>query len=334
MIPERRMSSPTNGTDKLLTGLLAAPFTPFHPDCSLNLEPIESFARYLKTAGVAGVFVCGSTGEFSSLTLTERKRLAEVWRTATRRQGLQLIVHVGDNCLADSIALAAHAAGLPADGVSALSPSYFKPDDPAALTGYLVPVAEAAGTLPFYYYDIPRNTGVALQVSRWLEQANERLPTLRGVKFTNPDLCEWQRCLNWENGRLNMLFGCDEMLLPALCLGGDGAVGSTYNYLAFLYLDMIEKWRSGALEDARRRQWQSVRLTTLLKQVQPIAAGKALLQRVGFDFGPVRPPLLSLAPDKRAAFDRAVDALEIFGEFSSRNNGTMINECDESKSRT
>ena len=54
------------------TGLIAAPFTPFHGDGSLNLNVIAPYARHLKANGVGGVFVAGTTGEAASLSLGER----------------------------------------------------------------------------------------------------------------------------------------------------------------------------------------------------------------------------------------------------------------------
>ncbi len=301
-----------DGEDKLLCGLIAAPFTPFHPDLSLNLDLIGAFAKHLKSANVTGVFVCGTTGEFASLTLAERMQTAEAWVRAARREGLKAVLHVGDNCLANAMELAAHAETLKADGLSAVSPSYFKPTSVESLVDFLAATTAAAPGLPFYYYDIPRMTGVNLPASQLIRQARQRIPTFRGLKFTNLDLAEWQRCLALDDGRLNLLFGCDEMLLAALSLGLDGAVGSTYNYLSPLYHKMMVAWRENALPTARKCQRQSVRLVSLLRNFNPLAAGKSLMKQVGFNFGPVRPPLRPLSESEQATFDRGVDQIRIF----------------------
>ena len=308
--------------DKLLRGLIAAPFAPFYPDLSLNLNLIESFAKSLKAAGASGVFVCGTTGEFASLTLAERMQTAEAWAKAARKHGLKTVLHVGDNCLANAVELAAHAERLKADALSAVSPCYFKPDSPKSLVDFLAAIAQAAPSLPFYGYDIPRMTGLNLSASQLIRQARQSIPTFRGIKFTNPDLAEWQLCKALDDGRLNLLFGCDEMLLAALSLGADGAVGSTYNYLTPLYRKMIAAWQKNDLVTARQCQLQSARLASLLCQFGPLPAGKSLLKRIGFDFGAVRPPLRPLSKNEQAAFDEKVDQLRIFPSTQDENEPT------------
>ncbi|HEX8916083.1 MAG TPA: dihydrodipicolinate synthase family protein, partial [Humisphaera sp.] len=110
-----------------LTGLVAATHTPFAADGSLNLSAVERQAEHLARAGVAAVFVGGTTGESASLTTDERIALAGRWADVVRQSPLRLVVHVGSNCLADARALASHAAAAGAAAVSMLAPSYFKP---------------------------------------------------------------------------------------------------------------------------------------------------------------------------------------------------------------
>src|SRR5262245_18743304 len=110
-----------------LHGLVAATHTPFHANGSLNLAIIEPQAAHLLKNGVATVFIGGSTGEYCSLSLEERRALTQRWIEVTRGTALRVVVHVGANCLADSRVLAADAQKLGAVAVSALAPSYFKP---------------------------------------------------------------------------------------------------------------------------------------------------------------------------------------------------------------
>ena len=75
-------------------GLVAAPFTPFNADRSINLDVIPGYARFLKENGVGVAFVCGTTGEGLSLTLEERLAVAGKWVKSTG-ETLPVIVHVG-----------------------------------------------------------------------------------------------------------------------------------------------------------------------------------------------------------------------------------------------
>lgn len=219
-------------------GLIAAPFTPFNDDRSLKLEVIPDYVRLLRENGVSAAFVCGTTGEGLSLTLDERCRVAECWIKAAKGQ-LPVIVHVGHTILADARRLTAHAAEIGAAAVSALAPCFFKPRNVGELVDWCEAVAEAAPALPFYYYHIPSMTGVSLSVAEFLAKAAGRIPTLAGVKYTHEDLDDFAACVRFDGGRFNILFGRDELLVEGCRLAAEGAVGSTYNYAAPLYLRQI-----------------------------------------------------------------------------------------------
>ena len=96
-----------------LTGLIAAPHTPFNPDFTLNLEVVPLQARHLADSGVKGVFVAGTTGECHSLSSDERAELFTAWGEVARAHGIKFIAHTGHNSLPDARALAksARAAG-------------------------------------------------------------------------------------------------------------------------------------------------------------------------------------------------------------------------------
>lgn len=297
--------------NKILRGLIAAPFTPFDGEGRLSLHVLEAFSRYLAAAGVKGVFVGGTTGEFPSLSITERKQLTEAWATLGRQAGLAVVVHVGDNNLDHACELAAHSAEQGVDGIALVPPHYFIPADLDSLLACIKRVAERAGALPVYYYDIPGLTGVKIPCSGLLERAIKEIPNFRGLKFSNGDLVELQRCLAVDPERLNILFGCDEMLLAAQSLGIDGAVGSTYNYLAPLFLKMLDCFKQGNLAEAQQLQLRAVRVVELLERACPLSVGKLFMRQIGFDFGSVRLPLKALTQAEEAELSSAVQELGV-----------------------
>src|SRR4051794_22723701 len=101
-----------------LHGLVAATHTPFRADGSLHLGAVKTQAAHLLKNAVQTVFIGGSTGESSSLTLEERLALAQRWCEVARGTALRVVVHVGSNCLADSRTLAAQAQRLGAVAIS------------------------------------------------------------------------------------------------------------------------------------------------------------------------------------------------------------------------
>ncbi len=281
-----------------LRGLVAATHTPFAADGSLNLSIVEKQAAHLLANDVGTVFIGGTTGESSSLCLEERHLLAKYWMEVTRGTTLRVVVHVGANALRDARELAADAQALGAHAIAALSPSYFKPRTLDLLVACAADIAAAAPGTPFYFYDIPSMTGVSMPMPEFLAKAREKIPTLAGLKFTNPDLMAFQQCLHADGGAWDVPFGCDEFLLAALSLGATGAVGSTYNFAAPIYHRLRRAFAAGDLETARMEQFRSVQLVQLLSGVGFMGAAKAVMAMLGVDVGPARLPNATPSPDQ------------------------------------
>ena len=297
-----------------VTGLIAATHTPFHPDGSLKLDAVEPQAAHLLANQITTVFIGGTTGESHSLSLQERLALTERWVQVARGTPLKIIVHAGANCLGDARTLGAHAQKHTVLAIAATAPSYFKPRTVESLIDCLADIAQAAPELPLYYYDIPSMTGVHLPLAGFLSLAHARLPSLAGLKFSNPDLMMFQLCLRMGEGRYEVLWGSDEYLLAALALGGRGAVGSTYNFAAPIYHRMMRAFTAGDLAAAREEQFRSVRVVECLLN-QPcgfMGAAKALMGFLGVDVGPARLPHENLSVAEASRLRAALEKLGFF----------------------
>jgi len=281
--------------------ILAAPYTPFHDDGSLDLDGVEPHAAHLARNGIQSVFVNGTTGECHSLALAEREALARRWIEVTRGAKVRVVVHVGSNCLVDAVALARQAGQLGAAGIAAMSPSYFKPRTVADLVDCAATIAAAAPQTPFYLYDIPSLTGVQLSMPDFLSQARERIPNLVGLKYSNPDLLQFQHLVHADGGRWDIPWGSDESLLAALALGARSAVGSTYNFAAPVYRRLLAAVGRGDWTAARHEQFQSARIVQVLIRHGYLGASKALMRRMGVPVGPTRLPLNNPTPAQEAA---------------------------------
>jgi len=299
--------------DFRLTGLVAAPFTPFRADGSLNVEAIEPMAELLISSGVSGAFVCGSTGEGHSLSIDERQAIAAAWVEAAAGR-IPVVVHVGHNSLFDAITLARHAEGIGADAISSLAPSYYKPKTMEDLIAFLAALASSAPTLPFYYYHIPSMTGVTLPAPELLKQGRSRIPNLHGIKFTHNDCMELQECLALKGGEFDVVFGHDEMLLAAMALGTKGAVGCTYNFAAPLYRRLIDAFNRGDMVTARTEQLKSVQLIRTLFEFGLMRSAKAVMTLIGLDCGPVRSPLDPITNDETRQLAERLKGLDIFAK--------------------
>jgi len=299
-----------------MTGLVVAAHTPFAPDGALNLDAVESLAAHYLKHGVKQVFIGGSTGESHSLSLDERRRLAERWFAVTRGTELRVIVHVGSNCLRDAAELAAQAERGGAAAISALAPSYFKPKSPAVLADCCALIAAAAPATPFYFYDIPVLTGVSLSMPDFLALGREKIPTLAGIKWTNADLYSYQLCRHLA-GDFDLPWGNDEYMLSALALGATGAVGSTYGFAAPVYQRLWRAFTAGDLETARREQFRSVQLVQLLAGYGYMGAAKALMGMLGVNVGPARLPNTNLSPEQVRELRERLEQLGVFSWLRS-----------------
>ena len=125
-----------------MKNLVAATYAPMHKDGSLNLEIIEPYGQFLKSNKVAGAFVNGSTGDFVSLSIDERKRLIEAW-SINRPKDFYLTNHVGHTNLKEAQELAVHSENL-VDAICALPPYYFKPKTLDNLLLYCSEIAKQA----------------------------------------------------------------------------------------------------------------------------------------------------------------------------------------------
>lgn len=294
-----------------LTGMYPATYTPLKTDGSLNLAQIPRMVAYLVERGVSGIYVCGSTGEGMSLSTKEREAVAEAFVEAAGDR-LTTIVQVGHNSLAEAKHLATHAYQIGADAVSATAPSYYPLTEAALLVDCMEEIAAVVPTLPFYYYDIPSMTGVEVDMVEFLRSGAERIPNLVGLKYTSLDIPEFQACLELEEGRFEVLWGTDEMLLSAMVVGGRAAIGSTYNIAAPLYKRLTEAFEKGDLEEARRCQSLSANLVRQISKYPFHPAMKFIMEINGIDCGPCRRPLGRLSIQHAESLRKDLEEIKYF----------------------
>jgi len=293
-----------------IEGLVAAPFTPMHEDGSLNLSLIPSYYQLLKANKIAVAFICGSTGEGVSLTKEEKQQVAKAWASAAANDPqFKVMLLVGGTCLQDCIDLAKSAASIGLYAVSFTAPYYFKPSNVTTLAACCKAVADAVADMPFYYYHIPVLTGVGFAMYDLL-QAVDEIPNFAGVKYTHEDFMDFLSCLHYRNGKYDMLWGRDENMLPALSLGTQGAVGSTFNYAAPLYYELIDAFNNGDLPKAQSLQQQSIDMIRLLGKYGGIATGKAYMKLIGVDCGEFRLPVKNMSAADFELFKKDVQALD------------------------
>lgn len=291
-------------------GLIVAPVTPLDSNGNLKLSRIEELVKLYRKNGVKGAFICGTTGEGSSLRLEEIKEVAAEWKRVG--EGLEKILFLGGDNLAEMQLLAAYAKELELEGISICSPYYFKPASEEDLIGICQKVVREASDIPFYFYHIPVLSRGFFNMRRFLELADHSLPELKGLKFTNNDLYDFYRCRAFQENKYELFWGTDEVLLSSLIAGANGAVGSTYNYAAPLYNQIIDAYKSGELELARSLQDKAVEMVNLLITYGGTGATKAFMKIIGLDCGEYRAPVSNPNANEIKALEKALKGIGFF----------------------
>lgn len=299
-------------------GLIVAPFTPFAADGEQNLKLIPEYANLLVRNGMSGAFVCGTSAEGQSLGTRERLAQAEAWLQAAPK-GFKIIVHAGANSLPEVKQILKHAQEKGAQAAAFVAPCFFKPADAQALAAYCADIAKAAPELPLYYYNIPALSGVNIPVLDFLAAVDGKVPNFAGVKYTYENLMDYSQCVEFAGGKYDILFGRDEILLCSLTLGAQGAVGSTFNFAAPLYLDIIKRYYDGDMTGAKGLQVRSHELLRALftQGVHPLSAQRAVMRRLGLNLGESRLPLTPVGAEGYRKIEAALDVVR-FDDYRCR----------------
>ena len=301
-----------------LSGLIAAPFTPMKPGGQLELSRIPDYYSLLRRNGVSGAFINGSTGEGPSLSLEEKKKTAEAWMQARGgHTDFRIITLVGGPCLEDAIELARHARAKGVDAVAFTAPYYYPLNSVEQLAGCLLELGAQVPDLDVYYYHIPVLNHCSVPMIELLKALDGKMPNFRGVKYTHEDFMDFLSCMRFADGRYEMLWGRDENMLSALVLGCRAAVGSTFNYAAPLYTELIAAFEAGDLARAQALQQKAIDIIRLLGAYGGIATGKAFMRAIGIPCGGFRLPVRNMDEPSYSRFLKDLESLHFF-EWASK----------------
>lgn len=277
----------------MLDGVMPAMVTPFDERGEVDLGATESVVERCIEAGVDGLSILGSTGEFPHLSTGERREFAE--RVIELVDGrVKVVVGVGSSSTREAVELARHAGQHGADATLCVPPFYFKVGE-KALFRHFATVARAT-ELPLLVYNFPMLTGVDLSPKLIARLASE-LPNVAGLKDTVTEHAHTLEVLGEikpAHPEFSVLVGFEEQILPNLLAGGDGAISGLANVAPELFVGLVRAFRAGDLEEAADRHRRILALLRLGRLSDPVVgAVKAAMQRLGVGISPtVRGPAL------------------------------------------
>jgi N-acetylneuraminate lyase len=273
---------------KQFNGIFSALLTPFDSNDRINENALEKLIKFNVAKGVTGFYVGGTTGEAFLLSTEERKQIMEIVKAVAPEK--TLIAHVGSINEREAIELGKCANRLGYDAVSSVAPFYYKFSF-EEIKNYYFRVAEESA-LPMFVYHFPAFSGVNMG----MKEIGEFLADDKfiGIKYTANDFFTMERCKTQFPNKL-VYNGYDEMFLAGLAMGADGAIGSTFNFMAEKFVLMQELFRKNCLSEAQALQTQINEIITVLCQVGVMAGEKEILNQLGFGFGNCRAPFKKLA---------------------------------------
>jgi 4-hydroxy-tetrahydrodipicolinate synthase len=269
---------------------------------------LRTLTNFLIEKKVDCLYPAGTTGEMFRLSLPERKRVAEVVVREANHQ-VPVYIHVGAMRMDDTLELARHAHDIGADGIGAVTPSYFGVND-REMEEYYVTIANAVPEhFPVYLYNIPQLSANDLKPPV-IEQVIARCPNVIGLKYSYADMARTLEYLRIKPGKFAVIHGADHLFLPLLVMGCAGTVSG----VAGVYPEpFVEVYKAFKEEDQRRAikyQGIATRLSKVLKGGSNMAYYKEALRRRGIDVGHMRKPQLDLTATEKSDLGKELEEVE------------------------
>lgn len=278
----------------LFTGCATALVTPFTREGVLDERALRRLIAMQADAGTDALVLLGTTGEPCTLTMEERARVIAIGLEAVSGR-LPVIVGTGANDTRHAIEYARQAYALGAQGQLCVTPYYNKATQ-EGLVRHFFAIADAC-PLPMIVYNVPGRTGMTLTPETAASLAGH--PGIAGLKEASGDTALAARILEATQGRLPILCGNDDQILPLMALGAVGAISVVSNVLPAQTHALTKACLSGCLEQARAAQLALLPLIhALFSQVSPIPV-KAVLSMMGLCEDVLRLPLTPMEEPQR-----------------------------------
>jgi 4-hydroxy-tetrahydrodipicolinate synthase len=279
-----------------LAGILAALVTPFSADAlEIDEKALRALVSRLVAAKVGGLIPCGSTGEFQTLTVEERKRVSEVVVEAAEAR-VPVVPHTGALTTRETIALSEHAEAIGAAAVMVVPPFYESPGW-AELLDHYAAVAGAV-SIPLVVYNIPSASGVRMSAEQISELA--AIPGVGFIKDSSGDAVLLTQLLQEFGDRLQVFNGLDSLTFYAFAAGARGSVWGAANFMPELAVELYRVLSVEKNLDAGRALWARIwPVCQVLDSTNYASAVKTACDLLGIPVGPTRAPARLLADQDR-----------------------------------
>lgn len=242
-----------------LRGIVPPLITPLIDNNTLDVDGLEKIIAHVLNGNVHGIFILGTTGEASSLSLDlSIQMIRETSRLLKGR--VPLLVGISSTSIVDSIQLAQAASEVNADAVVSTPPFYFSLTQNELIKYYETLLSHIQ--LPLYLYNIPSNTKINFD-PKTIKKIAEN-PQVIGFKDSSGSASYLQTVMYEmkDNKNFSIFVGPEEMTAQMILLGADGGVNGGANIFPQLYVDLYNAANSENIDEVKRLQAKLMKITT------------------------------------------------------------------------
>lgn len=260
--------------------------TPFSYDQkAVDEEKLRFHVNRSLENGVHGVVACGTTGEFTSLTAEERKRVIRIVVDEVNGK-VPVIAGTGASSTLQALELTKYAKDAGVQAALVVTPYYLKVSDRGIFEHFFT-IASTID-LPIILYNIPQCTSNALT---WqLVEDLAQYPNIVGLKDSSGQLNLIMAVLEKTRDKISVLCGNDEIVTPALAAGCSGAILASANIIPDIWIQIYNHVKNGELQAARELQFRIQKLTRIITASGAVATKEAL-NMMKVSVGAARKPL-------------------------------------------
>ncbi len=274
---------------RIFTGAGVAIVTPMNADGSVNYEAMGQLIEQQVTGGTDAIIVCGTTGESSTLTDEEHRRVIQ-FTVAQVNHRIPVVAGTGSNDTAYCLELSQEAEKMGVDGLLLVTPYYNKCSQKGLIRHYLT-VADAVD-LPMILYSVSSRTGVNI-LPETLKELSKH-PNIVAVKEASGSISQVAKIRHLCGDDLDVYSGNDDQIVPLLSLGGIGVISVLSNLMPKETHDICQLYFDGKVQESAALQLKLLDLiNNLFSDVNPIPVKEAL-NMMGFPAGPCRMPLCEM----------------------------------------
>jgi 4-hydroxy-tetrahydrodipicolinate synthase len=290
-------------------GIFPALVTPFTPDNRLDEEAYRQLLRYVLPY-VNGVVPCGTTGEFSYMTVEERKQAIEVCLDEVAGR-VPVLAGTGAPSTREALELTEWARDAGARGALVVAPYYLKPSFNEVYDHFRA--LDKLG-FPIVLYNIPQCAGTHF---RWWTAEGMALDfeNAIGIKDSSGDLPFMEALFEKLKGRVSIFVGHDEVVQAALAAGADGAILASANLIPDVWQSIYQATLEGDLETAQDWQQKVQKLVRIVVRASSTQAVKEGLRMMGIPVGDSRHPIMPGGGFKREDYEELRSQLEALGKL-------------------